>query len=141
MLDSKSIVAQRSNSTSLPPGFGLFFFSNIFQFYPSTFTPIFFIKISFALLPMGCGAAESTCLGFVCFVVINPRLLSTNRVDLGFFVSYIFKFYSPPPPQVETDNLTSDAKPVGIRLAPIAQSAIEKNRLVSSSASGWGKFR
>ena len=25
---------------------------------------------------MGCGAVEATCLGFVCFVVINPRVLS-----------------------------------------------------------------
>ena len=40
---------------------------------------------------MGCGAAEATGLGFVCFVVINPRVLS-NRVDLGFFATYIFQF-------------------------------------------------
>mgnify|MGYP003571709352 CR=1 FL=1 len=33
---------------------------------------------------MGCGAAEATGLGFVCFVVINLRVLF-NRVDLGFF--------------------------------------------------------
>ena len=33
---------------------------------------------------MGCGAAEATGLGFVCFVVINPRVLSANS-DLGFF--------------------------------------------------------
>ena len=32
---------------------------------------------------MGCGAAEATGLGFVCFVVINPRVLSANRVDFG----------------------------------------------------------
>ena len=37
---------------------------------------------------MGCGAAEAIGLGFVCFVVINPRVLSANRVDFGlFFVS------------------------------------------------------
>ena len=35
---------------------------------------------------IGCGAAEATGLGFVCFVVINPRVLSANRVDLDFFV-------------------------------------------------------
>ena len=35
---------------------------------------------------MGYGATEATSLGFV-FVVINPRVLSANRVDLGFFVS------------------------------------------------------
>ena len=40
---------------------------------------------------MGCGTAEATGLGFVCFVVNNPRVLSANRVDLGFFV------YSAPP--------------------------------------------
>ena len=34
--------------------------------------------------------------GFVCFVVINPRVLSTNKVDSGFSVSLI----SPPPPWV-----------------------------------------
>ena len=31
---------------------------------------------------MGCGTAEATGLGFVCFVVINPRVLSA---DLGYF--------------------------------------------------------
>ena len=30
---------------------------------------------------------QSTGLGFVCFVVLNPYVLSANRVDLGFFVS------------------------------------------------------
>ena len=30
---------------------------------------------------------NSILLGFVCFVVINPCVLSANRVDLGFFVS------------------------------------------------------
>ena len=39
---------------------------------------------------MGCGAAEPTGLGFVCFVVITPCVLSANRVDLCFFVSQIF---------------------------------------------------
>ena len=37
---------------------------------------------------MGFGAAEAIGLGFVCFVVINPCVLSANRVDFGlFFVS------------------------------------------------------
>ena len=44
-------------------------------------------------------AAEATGLGFVCFVVINPRVLSANRVDLGFF-SFINFPISPPPPQI-----------------------------------------
>ena len=40
---------------------------------------------SFTLLVMGSGAAEATGLGFVCFVVINFRVLSANRVDFGLF--------------------------------------------------------
>ena len=44
---------------------------------------------SFSLPPyagvMGCGAAEATGLGFVCFVVLNLRVLSANRVDFGLF--------------------------------------------------------
>ena len=31
---------------------------------------------------MGCGAAEATGLVFVCFVIINPCVLSAGRVDL-----------------------------------------------------------
>ena len=33
---------------------------------------------------MGCGAAEATGLGFVCFICINRRVLSANSVDIGF---------------------------------------------------------
>ena len=45
---------------------------------------------------MRCSAVEVTSLGFVCFVVINPCVLSANRVDFGlFFVSSVFQFYSP----------------------------------------------
>ena len=48
---------------------------------------------------MGCGAAEATGLGFVCFVVISPRVLSANRVDLGFFFCFTnFPILPPPPP-------------------------------------------
>ena len=37
-------------------------------------------------------------LAWASFVLlINPCVLSANRVDLGFFVSYIFLFYPPPP--------------------------------------------
>ena len=39
-----------------------------------------------------------TGLGFVCFVVINPRALSANRVDLGFFCFSNFPILLPPPP-------------------------------------------
>ena len=45
---------------------------------------------------MGCGAAEATGLGFVCFVVLNPCVFSANRVDLGFFVLNIPIFHPPP---------------------------------------------
>ena len=33
---------------------------------------------------MGCGAAEATGLGFVCFVVINPCVLLANKVVCGY---------------------------------------------------------
>ena len=35
---------------------------------------------------MKCGAAEATGMGFVCFVVINPRIMQADLVF--FFVSY-----------------------------------------------------
>ena len=38
----------------------------------------------FYFFPMGWDAAEATGLGFVCLVVINPRVLSANRVDFGY---------------------------------------------------------
>ena len=47
----------------------------------------------------GFGAAEATGLGFVCFfVVINPCVLSANRVDFGLFFCFINFQISPPPP-------------------------------------------
>ena len=49
--------------------------------------------------PLGCGAAEATGPGFVCFAVINPCVLSANRVDLV-FLFHNFQFY--PPPQAPT---------------------------------------
>ena len=57
---------------------------------------------------IGCGAAEETGLGFVCFVV-NPRVLSAYRVD--FLFHKIFNF-TPPPPQerqeaIDTERLAS----------------------------------
>ena len=39
---------------------------------------------------MGSGAAEATGLGFVCFVVINHRVLLANRVDFGLFLFHKF---------------------------------------------------
>ena len=56
----------------------------------STCTLIFFIEISFVLPD---ATAEATGLGFVCFAVINPFVLSANRVDLMFY-----KFSNSPPP-------------------------------------------
>ena len=44
---------------------------------------------------MGFGAVEATGLGFVCFVVVNPRVLSANRIDFGLFMFIFFKFTSP----------------------------------------------
>ena len=51
------------------------------------------IAILFVLLPAPLpvmGAAEVTGLGFVCFVVINPCVLSANRAGLG----YLFHKFS-----------------------------------------------
>ena len=47
---------------------------------------------------MECGAAEATGLNFVCFVVINPRVLSANRVNFGLFLFHKFSNFTPPPP-------------------------------------------
>ena len=38
-----------------------------------------------------------TCLGFVCFVVIDRRVLSTNRLICFFLLHNFFQFYPPPP--------------------------------------------
>ena len=40
-------------------------------------------------------------LNFVCFVVINPPVLSANRVDLGLFCFINFPFLLPPPPEFQ----------------------------------------
>ena len=54
---------------------------------------------------MGCGAAEAAGLGFVCFVVINSRVLLGDRVDFGLVFFFLFFFFhktsillSPAPP-------------------------------------------
>ena len=47
---------------------------------------------------MGYGAAEATGLGFVCFIVVNPCVLSANRVGLGLFCFIDFPILLPPPP-------------------------------------------
>ena len=47
---------------------------------------------------IGCGGAvEVTGLDFVCFVVINPRVLLANRVDFGLFLFHKFSNFDPPP--------------------------------------------
>ena len=59
---------------------------------------------------MGCGAAEVTGLSFVCFVVINPRMLSANRVDFEsfYFLSHKFSNFTPPPlPKAPTSNFAT----------------------------------
>mgnify|MGYP003571710892 CR=1 FL=1 len=45
---------------------------------------------------MGCGAAKASDMGFVCFVVINPCVLSANKADFGLFC-YKFSNFTPPP--------------------------------------------
>ena len=70
---------------------------------------------------MGCGAAEATGLGFVCFVVINPRVLSANKVDLGSFFFFFFFFFffinypilPPHHPQLTQYSVTRNAQRVG----------------------------
>ena len=44
---------------------------------------------------MGCSAAEATGLGFVCFAVLNPCVLSANRVDFGLFCFISFQILPP----------------------------------------------
>ena len=51
---------------------------------------------------MECGATEASGLGFVCFVVINPHVLSANRVDFGLFCFVSFNL--PPPPHSPTQK-------------------------------------
>ena len=61
---------------------------------------------------MGCGAAEATGLGFVCFVVINPR---AQPIGFGFFffVKYI-SFLLPSPPQVKLADLAETIGKFGL---------------------------
>ena len=59
---------------------------------------------------MGRGAAEATGLGFVCFVVSNPRV-PANRVDFGFFLFINFPIL-PPPPDSNGTNIIRWSGPV-----------------------------
>ena len=51
-----------------------------------------------------------------CFVIINPRVLSANSVDLGFFLKKNFQFYPPPPPHSlrRFSLLTTATEPTGL---------------------------
>ena len=56
---------------------------------------------------MGCGAAEATGLGFVCFVFINPCVFLANRVDLG----RNFLRFTPPPQKTTSITATMANNP------------------------------
>ena len=79
-------------------------------FYPQI--TFFFVFYTFFLFPsVHICPFLLTGMGFVCFVVINSCVLSVNRVDLGFFfVSQIFQFYSPPPPEKRTNSHLASRK-------------------------------
>ena len=88
--------------TTPPPQ--IYFHIYIIRFVISTVTQLF-IKVSFVYplrLPpphagvMGCGAAEATGQGLVCFVVINPCVLSTNSWFGPFLLFNKFSNYSLP---------------------------------------------
>ena len=86
---------------NFPISFRFFFLEfQIIRFVNSNFMKIFFIEISFVFTPPRwsdgrCGAEEATGMGFVCFVVINPCVLSANRVDFGFFCFINFPILLP----------------------------------------------
>ena len=70
----------------------------IIRFVISTFTPIFFIDISFVLL-MGCGAAKATDRALFVLLLSTLVCYQPNIVDfLVFFFFKIFIFSPPPPP-------------------------------------------
>ena len=71
---------------SLPP---ITDFSSIFLF-------VWYISQFYS--PLEWCRSDWTGLGFVCFVVINPRVLSANRVDFGLFCFINFPILLPPPP-------------------------------------------
>ena len=59
-------------------------------------------------------AAEATGLGFVCFGVINPCVLSTNRVDLGFLLLHKSSNFTPPSPLMFKSLLCSSFYILGV---------------------------
>ena len=76
---------------------------------------------------MGC-AAEATGLGFICFFVINPRVLSATKLIWLLFLfvcSWVFQFYppkvefshftSPPPPQAQSSSRSTPLKATSVQ--------------------------
>mgnify|MGYP003571723502 CR=1 FL=1 len=61
---------------------------------------------------MGRGAAEAIGLGFVCFVDINPHVLSANRVGLS-FLFHEFSNFTPPFPSMESHEFQTAAVDFG----------------------------
>ena len=61
--------------------------------------PIFKILSFLFAGVMGCGAAEATDLGFVCFFFVNPRVLSANPSWFWAFCVINFPILPPPPVQ------------------------------------------
>ena len=59
---------------------------------------------------MGCGVAEATGLVFVCFIVINPCVLSADIIDLGFFLFHNFPILLPPPSPGQKRGIRSDKR-------------------------------
>ena len=58
----------------------------IIRFVISTFTPIFHIYCPIVRWSDGMQCCRSDWPGLCLFVVVNPCVLSANRVDLGFVV-------------------------------------------------------
>ena len=60
---------------------------------------------------MGCGAAEVTGLGFVCFVVMTPCVLSASRIDYGLFRFHNIFNFTPPPRRQPPSDLPEMSQP------------------------------
>ena len=74
---------------------------------------------------MGCGAAEATGLGFICFVVINPRVLSANIVDFGpFFLFHKLSNLTPPPSRAQGRELPDFKAPISAQNADAIMSFV-----------------
>ena len=78
--------------TSAPGSLRPLFFSYIIHYM--TVRVCFQPRNSLCCWSNGMWCCRATGLGFVCFVVLSPRVFSANRVDLGlfFFCSQMFPF-------------------------------------------------